>query len=101
MNGFCSCLPGMSIYYRRHLHGNSRGSRNGQTWSMARLRICPQTTFPKLGRFRQQARDYFLTMETRDMAIKKLQGTTQKGDIEEYLTEFKGWANLTGFDDVA
>jgi hypothetical protein len=26
---------------------------------------------------------------------------TQKGDIEEYLTEFKGWANLAGFDDVA
>jgi hypothetical protein len=51
--------------------------------------------------FAQQARDYFLTTETRDMAIKKLRGTTQKGDIEEYLTEFKGWANLAGFDDVA
>jgi hypothetical protein len=50
--------------------------------------------------FAQQARDYFLTTETRDMAIKKLRGTTQKGDIEEYLTEFKGWANLAGFDDV-
>jgi hypothetical protein len=35
------------------------------------------------------------------MAIKKLQGMTQKGDIEEYLTKFKGWANLAGFDDVA
>jgi hypothetical protein len=51
--------------------------------------------------FAQQARDYFLTTETRDMAIKKLRNTTQKGDIEEYLTEFKGWANLAGFDDVA
>jgi hypothetical protein len=51
--------------------------------------------------FTQQARDYFLTTETRDMAIKKLRNTTQKGDIEEYLTEFKGWANLAGFDDVA
>jgi hypothetical protein len=51
--------------------------------------------------FAQQARDYFLTTETRDMAIKKLRGTTQKGDIEEYLMEFKGWANLAGFDDVA
>jgi hypothetical protein len=50
--------------------------------------------------FAQQARDYFLTTETRDMAIKKLRGTTQKGDIKEYLTEFKGWANLAGFDDV-
>jgi hypothetical protein len=50
--------------------------------------------------FAQQARDYFLTTETRDMAIRKLRGTTQKGDIEEYLTEFKGWANLAGFDDV-
>jgi hypothetical protein len=35
------------------------------------------------------------------MAIKKLRNTTQKGDIEEYLTEFKGWANLAGFNDVA
>jgi hypothetical protein len=51
--------------------------------------------------FAQQARDYFLTTETRDMAIKKLRSTTQKGDIEEYLMEFKGWANLAGFDDVA
>jgi hypothetical protein len=51
--------------------------------------------------FAQQARDYFLTTETRDMAIKKLRNTTQKGDIKEYLTEFKGWANLAGFDDVA
>jgi hypothetical protein len=51
--------------------------------------------------FAQQARDYFLTTETRDMAIKKLRNMTQKGDIEEYLTEFKGWANLAGFDDVA
>jgi hypothetical protein len=51
--------------------------------------------------FAQQARDYFLTTKTRDMAIKKLRGTTQKGDIEEYLTEFKGWANLAGFDNVA
>jgi hypothetical protein len=51
--------------------------------------------------FTQQARDYFLTTETRDMAIKKLRGTMQKGDIEEYLTQFKGWANLAGFDDVA
>jgi hypothetical protein len=51
--------------------------------------------------FAQQARDYFLTTETRDMAIKKLRNTMQKGDIEEYLTEFKGWANLAGFDDVA
>jgi hypothetical protein len=51
--------------------------------------------------FAQQARDYFLTTKTRDMAIKKLRNTTQKGDIEEYLTEFKGWANLAGFDDVA
>jgi hypothetical protein len=50
--------------------------------------------------FAQQARDYFLTTETRDMAIKKLQNTTQKGDIEEYLTEFKGWANIAGFNDV-
>jgi hypothetical protein len=51
--------------------------------------------------FAQQARDYFLTTETRDTAIKKLRNTTQKGDIEEYLTEFKGWANLAGFDNVA
>jgi hypothetical protein len=51
--------------------------------------------------FTQQARDYFLTTKTRDMAIKKLRNTTQKGDIKEYLTEFKGWANLAGFDDVA
>jgi hypothetical protein len=34
------------------------------------------------------------------MAIKKLRNTAQKGDIKEYLTEFKGWANLAGFDDV-
>jgi hypothetical protein len=40
--------------------------------------------------FAQQARDYFLTTETRDMAIKKLRGTMQKGD----------WANLAGFNDV-
>jgi hypothetical protein len=51
--------------------------------------------------FSQQARDYFLTTETRDMAIKKLRKMEQKGDIEEYLMEFKGWANLAGFDDVA
>ena len=49
--------------------------------------------------FIAEAKKYFLTTETRDHAMKKLQGLSQKEDVERYITEFKGWAHLSGFDD--
>ena len=41
-------------------------------------------------------------METREHTMKKLRALTQKEDVERYyITEFKGWAHLTGFDEIA
>ena len=33
--------------------------------------------------------------------MKKLRALTQKEDVERYITEFKGWAHLSGFDEIA
>ena len=33
--------------------------------------------------------------------MKRLQALTQKEDVERYITEFKGWAHLSRFDEVA
>ena len=49
----------------------------------------------------EEAKRYFLTTETRDHAMKKLRGLSQKEDVERYITEFKGWAHLSGFDEIA
>ena len=51
--------------------------------------------------FNEEAKQYFLTTETRDHAMKKLRALTQKEDVERYITEFKGWAHLSGFDEIA
>ena len=48
-----------------------------------------------------EAKKYFLTTETRDHTMKKLRGLSQKEDVERYITEFKGWAHLSGFDEIA
>ncbi|KAF8695682.1 hypothetical protein AX14_001749 [Amanita brunnescens Koide BX004] len=52
--------------------------------------------------FNEEMRQYFLTTETRAEAVKKLRELKQ-GDkaIEEFIIEFKGWAQLAGFDKVA
>ena len=52
--------------------------------------------------FHEEMRQYFLTTETRAEAVKKLRELKQ-GDktIEEFIIEFKGWAQLAGFDKVA
>ena len=33
--------------------------------------------------------------------MKKLRGLSQKEDVERYIIEFKGWAHLSGFDEIA
>ena len=52
--------------------------------------------------FAEEMRQYFLTTETHAEAVKKLQELKQ-GDktIEEFIIEFKGWAQLAGFDRIA
>ena len=51
--------------------------------------------------FIEEAKRYFLTTETRDHAMKKLQNLSQKEDVERYIMEFKGWVHLSGFDEIA
>ena len=48
-----------------------------------------------------EARQYFLTTETREEAVKKLRSLRQTSTIEEYIIEFKGWLHLSGFDEIA
>ena len=52
--------------------------------------------------FAEETRQYFLTTKTRAEAVKKLRELKQ-GDktIEEFIIEFKGWAQLAGFDRIA
>ncbi|KAF8660114.1 hypothetical protein AX14_007459 [Amanita brunnescens Koide BX004] len=52
--------------------------------------------------FSEEMRQYFLTTETHAEAVKKLRELKQ-GDktIEEFIIEFKGWAQLAGFDRIA
>ena len=49
----------------------------------------------------EEARQYFLTTETREEAVKKLRNLRQTATIEEYIIEFKGWLHLSGFNDIA
>ena len=59
----------------------------------------PFTTWVK---FHEEMRQYFLTTETRAEAVKKLQELKQGNKtIEEFIIEFKGWAQLARFDKVA
>ena len=52
--------------------------------------------------FANEAKAYFLTTETRTEAVKKLRDISQGGKtIEEFIIEFKGWAHLSGFDNIA
>ncbi|KAF8644500.1 hypothetical protein AX14_009399 [Amanita brunnescens Koide BX004] len=53
-------------------------------------------------KFYKEMRQYFLTTETHAEAIKKLRDLRQ-GDktIEEFIIEFKGWAQLARFDRIA
>ncbi len=58
--------------------------------------------FATWAEFCEEARQYFLTTETRDEAVKKLRELKQgEKTIEEFIIEFKGWAQLSGFDDIA
>ncbi|KAF8697060.1 hypothetical protein AX14_001484 [Amanita brunnescens Koide BX004] len=52
--------------------------------------------------FHEEMRQYFRTTETCAEAIKKLRELRQ-GDktIEEFIIEFKGWAQLAGFNRIA
>ena len=52
--------------------------------------------------FAEEMRQYFLTTETRAEAVKKLRELKQgEKSIEEFIIEFKGWAQLAGFDRIA
>ena len=51
--------------------------------------------------FMEEARQYFLTTETREEAVKKLRMCRQTAMIEEYIIEFKGWLHLSRFDEIA
>ena len=50
--------------------------------------------------FNEEAKQYFLTTKTRDHTMKKLRALMQKEDVERYIMEFKGWAHLSGFDEI-
>ncbi|KAF8650174.1 hypothetical protein AX14_008624 [Amanita brunnescens Koide BX004] len=59
----------------------------------------PFTTWTE---FAEEMRQYFLTTETRAEAVKKLRELKQgEKTIEEFIIEFKGWAQLAGFDRIA
>ena len=52
--------------------------------------------------FEEQARQFFLTMETRDDAIHQIQMLNQgKRNVEDYIIDFRGLAQLTGYNDIA
>ena len=58
--------------------------------------------FPTWIEFSEEMRQYFLTTETRAEAVKKLRELKQgEKTIEEFIIEFKGWAQLAGFDRIA
>ncbi|KAF8690356.1 hypothetical protein AX14_002978 [Amanita brunnescens Koide BX004] len=58
--------------------------------------------FPTWNEFAEEMRQYFLTTETRAEAVKKLRELKQgEKTIEEFIIEFKGWAQLAGFDRIA
>ncbi|KAF8666336.1 hypothetical protein AX14_006485 [Amanita brunnescens Koide BX004] len=58
--------------------------------------------FTTWNEFAEEMRQYFLTTETHAEAVKKLRELRQ-GDktIEEFIIEFKGWAQLARFDRIA
>ena len=59
----------------------------------------PFTTWTE---FAEEMRQYFLTTETCAEAVKKLRELRQgEKTIEEFIIEFKGWAQLAGFDRIA
>ena len=52
--------------------------------------------------FVEQAQDFFMTTETRDEAIRQLNGLTQGyGPVEDYIIAFKALVPLSGFNDYA
>ena len=52
--------------------------------------------------FAQECRQYFLMTETREHAVTQLRKCQQGNKtIEEYVIEFRRWANLAGFDEIA
>ena len=52
--------------------------------------------------FVEQAQEFFMTTETRDEAIRQLNGITQGyGPVEDYIIAFKALVPLSGFNDYA
>jgi hypothetical protein len=58
--------------------------------------------FATWAEFAEEMQQYFLMTETHAEAVKKLRDLKQGNKtIEEFIIEFKGWAQLAGFDRIA
>jgi hypothetical protein len=67
---------------------------------MAHGSIINKPLFITWTEFSAGCQEYFLTTETQDEAINKLRALKQTMDVKQYITDFKGWAHLSGFNDV-
>src|SRR6266550_3628000 len=58
--------------------------------------------FDGWGDFQEKALAFFMTTETRDEAIRHLRELRQnKRPVEDYIIDFKSWAQLTNFNEIA
>jgi len=71
----------------------------------AELGIAPfthQPPFDDWNDFEAKALAFFMTTETRDEAIRHLRELKQgKRPVEDYIIDFKSWAQLTNFNEIA
>lgn len=51
--------------------------------------------------FCEQAKEFFMTTETQDEAIRQMNELKQQGPVEDYIIKFKSLAILTGYNDYA
>ncbi len=68
----------------------------------AGVRTVIVTPFDGWGDFQDKALAFFMTTETRDEAIRHLWELKQgKRPVEDYIINFKSWAQLTNFNEIA
>ena len=96
---FGTRFPGRAYNKQIHRDGAEPATAEHEAWEAHEFTHRPP--FITWIEFIAEAKKYFLTTETRDHAMKKLRGLSQKEDVERYITEFKGWAHLSGFDEIA
>jgi hypothetical protein len=77
--------------------------RNGYTDSVGNFirALHNKPPFLNWNDFAEQAREFFMTTETRDEAIRAMNELRQQGPVEDYIIKFKALALLTGYNDYA